>query len=174
MTLIEPCPTCSTKTVSRGWRPATPFQADSCHFKPWTIVSPAIRPIALQSSTTSVSSLSADCKTQGHYTSFFFNVFSGKMHVSHFGATGTPILDFWWRPLWISKPMWVLPYLRCWGECNVHSLRCIDNFSRLLSISWMWLYCMFPISTSGATLCQLLDGQHCGAVIYDDPCHDSK
>ena len=26
------------------------------------------------------------------------------------GATDTPILDFWWRLLWVSKPEWVLPY----------------------------------------------------------------
>ena len=26
------------------------------------------------------------------------------------GATDTPILDFWWHLLWVSKPEWVLPY----------------------------------------------------------------
>ena len=26
------------------------------------------------------------------------------------GAIDTPILDFWWRLLWVSKPEWVLPY----------------------------------------------------------------
>ena len=26
-------------------------------------------------------------------------------------ATDTPVLDFWWRLLWVSKPEWVLPYL---------------------------------------------------------------
>ena len=26
------------------------------------------------------------------------------------GATDTPVLDFWWHLLWISKPEWVLPY----------------------------------------------------------------
>ena len=42
--------------------------------------------------------------------------------MSFFGATGTPVLDFWWRLLWVSKPEWVLPYLLfCRGECNVHS-----------------------------------------------------
>ena len=25
-------------------------------------------------------------------------------------TTDTPILDFWWRLLWVSKPEWVLPY----------------------------------------------------------------
>ena len=44
--------------------------------------------------------------------------------MSFFGATGAPVLDFWWRLLWVSKPGWVLPYLLfCGGECNVHSLR---------------------------------------------------
>ena len=26
------------------------------------------------------------------------------------GATDTPVSDFWWRLLWVSKPEWVLPY----------------------------------------------------------------
>ena len=51
-----------------------------------------------------------------------------------------PVLDFWWRLLWVSKPEWVLPYSHCGGKCNVHFLR----------------------STSGATRCRPLDGQHCG------------
>ena len=51
-------------------------------------------------------------------------------------------MDFWWRLLGVSKPEWVLPYSHCRGECNVHFLR----------------------STSGATHCQPLDGQHCGAL----------
>ena len=74
---------------------------------------------------------------------FFLNsFFVGHIHMSYFGATGTPVLDFWWRLLWVSKPEWVLPYSHCGGECNVHSLR----------------------STSGATRCRPLDGQHCGAL----------
>ena len=39
---------------------------------------------------------------------FFLKVFGGYM--SFFGATGTPVLDFWWRLFWVSKPEWVLPY----------------------------------------------------------------
>ena len=64
---------------------------------------------------------------------FFLKVFGG--HMSFFGATGTPVLDFWWRLLWVSKPEWVL-LIRyfCGGECNVHS----------------------PRFTSGATLANLL------------------
>ena len=51
------------------------------------------------------------------------------------GATGTPVMDVWWRLLWVSKPEWVLSYsLFCGGECNVHS----------------------PRSTSGATHAHLL------------------
>ena len=39
-----------------------------------------------------------------------------------FGATGTPVLDFWWRLLWVSKPGWVLPHsLLCGGKYSVHS-----------------------------------------------------
>ena len=46
-----------------------------------------------------------------------------------------PVLDFWWRLLWVSKPEWFLPYLLfCGGKCNVHS----------------------PRSTSGATHANLL------------------
>ena len=26
-----------------------------------------------------------------------------------YGATDTPILDFWWCLLWVSKPEWILP-----------------------------------------------------------------
>ena len=33
---------------------------------------------------------------------FYFKIFGG--------ATDTPILDFWWCFLWVSKPEWVLPY----------------------------------------------------------------
>ena len=35
-----------------------------------------------------------------------------------FGATGTTVLDFWWRLLWDSKPGWFLPYL-LFAEANV-------------------------------------------------------
>ena len=73
---------------------------------------------------------------------FFLSLFVGHIHMSYFGATGTPVLDFWWCLFWVSKPEWVLPYSHCGGECNVHSLR----------------------STSGATRCRPLDGQHCGAL----------
>ena len=34
----------------------------------------------------------------------FLKVFGG--HMSIFRATGTPVLDFWWRLLWVSKPEW--------------------------------------------------------------------
>ena len=39
-------------------------------------------------------------------------------HMSFFGDTGTPVLDFWWRVLWGSKPEWALPYL-LFAEANV-------------------------------------------------------
>ena len=50
------------------------------------------------------------------------------------GATGTPVLDFWWRLLWVSKSEWDLPYLLfCRGKCNVHSLqRCQEAISQLV------------------------------------------
>ena len=34
------------------------------------------------------------------------------------GATGTPVLDFWWHFLWVLKPEWVLPY-SLFAEANV-------------------------------------------------------
>ena len=43
---------------------------------------------------------------------FFLNVFG------FFGATGTPVLDFWWRLLWVLKPESVLPY-SIFEEVNV-------------------------------------------------------
>ena len=64
----------------------------------------------------------------------FFTISFWRTHMSYFGATGTPVLDFWWRLLWGVKPEWVLPYSHYGGECNVHS----------------------PRSTSGATLAHLL------------------
>ena len=39
--------------------------------------------------------------------------FGTHIHMSYFGATGTPVLDFWWRLFWVSKPKWVLPYFMC-------------------------------------------------------------
>ena len=56
--------------------------------------------------------------------------------MSFLGATGTPVLDFWWHLLWVSKSEWVLAYslFFCWGKHNVHS----------------------PKSTSGATCTNLL------------------
>ena len=53
----------------------------------------------------------------------FFLKFLADTHVL-FGATGTPVLDFWWCLLWGSKPEWGSALLAfCRGECNVHSLR---------------------------------------------------
>ena len=37
-----------------------------------------------------------------YYT--FVNVFGRHVHIFYFGPTGTPILDFWCRFLWVSKP----------------------------------------------------------------------
>ena len=79
-----------------------------------------------------------------YFISFFFFLkffLLGHIDMSFFGATGTPVLDFWWRLLWVSKPEWVLPYSHCRGEYNVHSLRSIFD----------------------ATHCQPLDRQHCRA-----------
>ena len=36
--------------------------------------------------------------------------------MSYFGATGTPVLDFRWIILYVSKPESVLPYLHCKGD----------------------------------------------------------
>ena len=73
---------------------------------------------------------------------FFLSFFLSDTFTCHiFGATGTPVLDFWCRLLWVSKPESVLPYSHCGGKCNEH----------------------FLTSTSGATCCQPLDRWHCMA-----------
>ena len=61
------------------------------------------------------------------------------------GATDTPILDFWWRLFWVSKPEWVLPYsslaeaylkLNIFDICNwqIVAPKCEAN---------LWLFTMF-------------------------------
>ena len=57
------------------------------------------------------------CRHKGFLFFLFFKVFLGG-HMSFFGATGTPVLDFWWCLLWGSKPEWVLPY-SLFVEANV-------------------------------------------------------
>ena len=37
-------------------------------------------------------------------------IFDG--HISFCGVTDNPVLDFWWRLPWISKPRWI-PLLAC-------------------------------------------------------------
>ena len=53
------------------------------------------------------------------------------------GATDTPILDFWWRLLWVSKPDWVLPYS---SLAEAYVLQLSDLFNALFtsgpSIAW--------------------------------------
>ena len=56
------------------------------------------------------------------------------------GATDTPILDFWWHLLWVSKPEWVLPYLSL-AEAYV-------------------LHYTFPEIHLWCDTCQPLGGQH--------------
>ena len=38
------------------------------------------------------------------------------------GATDTPVLDFWWCLLWISKPEWLALFIFGRGVCVTHSL----------------------------------------------------
>ena len=57
-----------------------------------------------------------------HRPNFFIVHFVGHIHMFYFGATPSPVLDFEWCLLWVSKQEWVVPYSRCGGECNVHSL----------------------------------------------------
>ena len=47
-----------------------------------------------------------------------FNTFLFGGHVL-FRASGTPVLDSWWRLLWVSKPEWVLPYLLFFAAADV-------------------------------------------------------
>ena len=39
------------------------------------------------------------------------------------GATDTPVLDFWWRLLWVSKQEWAALFKFGRGICVTHSLR---------------------------------------------------
>ena len=51
------------------------------------------------------------------WESFFsFYVFDG--HRSFFRVTGNPVLDFWWRLLWVLTPEWVPPY-SLFAEVNI-------------------------------------------------------
>ena len=36
------------------------------------------------------------------FSFIFINAFGGHQYMSYFGATGTPLLNFWWRLLWVS------------------------------------------------------------------------
>ena len=42
--------------------------------------------------------------------------------ISFCGATDTPVLDFWWCLLWVSKPEWTASFTLGQGICNVCSL----------------------------------------------------
>ena len=43
--------------------------------------------------------------------------------MSIFGATDTPVLDFWWRLLSVSKPEWTTLFALGGRICDIHSLR---------------------------------------------------
>ena len=45
------------------------------------------------------------------------------------GATNTPVLDFWWRLLWVSKPEWAVLFTLGRGICVTHSLRFISGMT---------------------------------------------
>ena len=53
-------------------------------------------------------------------TKVFFLIFG--RHVSSDGATDTPVLDFWWRFLWVSKTQWAALFTLGRDICDVHSL----------------------------------------------------
>ena len=69
---------------------------------------------------------------------FFLKFFFGG-HMSFFGAAGTPVLDFWWRLLWGSKPEWVLPY-SLFAEANVMYIPWDPPLVLHLPTSW-WPVC---------------------------------
>ena len=67
------------------------------------------------------------------YIYFFLKkIFVG--HMSICGATDTPVLDFWWHLLWVSKPEWVLPYSHLVEAymIYIHSLRFTSGATPLL------------------------------------------
>ena len=85
---------------------------------------------------------------------FVFEVFGG--HISFFGATGSPVLDFWWHLLWVSKPEWVLPYLLFLRR----RMKCT------LPMIHLWCYICQPLGTQSVTsphreyLAQIRMGNH--------------
>ena len=103
-------------------------------------------PSAIQKQQVHVINVTCD-KQEDEKCMFLFACFFGShLDMFYFGATTSPVLDFWWRLLWVSKPVWILSHLHCRGKCYVHSLR----------------------STSGATYIQPLHDEHCGVAIQDE------
>ena len=54
----------------------------------------------------------------GYHFIIFFLKFLADTHIL-FGAASTPVLDFWWHLIWVSKPEWVLPYSLFFAEVYV-------------------------------------------------------
>ena len=71
----------------------------------------------------------------------FLNKIGGYM--SFYGATDTPVLDFWWCLLWVSKPKWAALFTLGRGICDVCSLRFTSGVTpaELLMASMVTSHC---------------------------------
>ena len=78
----------------------------------------------------------------------FYNVFVVHISISYFETIGTPVLDFWWCVLWVSKPEWVLPY-SLFAEPNVMYIPWDPSMVLHLLTSW-WL-ALQPVTSPHAS-----------------------
>ena len=85
-------------------------------------------------------------RTPNRTISFFLRKIGGYM--SFCGATDTPVLDFWWHLLWVSKPEWAALFTLGGGMCDVYS----------------------PVINLWYDTCQPLDGQYGGAITVPHVC----
>ena len=93
--------------------------------------------LSFSEATDTLSLLSVKFNAHRYSSRIFLFKFGGHIHIFYFGATGTPALDFWWRLLWVSKPLWLLSYSQCGGKYNVRPLRSTSvlHIASLLMVS---------------------------------------
>ena len=94
----------------------------------------------------------------------FIVVFIFWGHKSFFyGATDTPVLDFWWRLLWVSKPKWAALFVLGRGVYVTYSLRLTSGATPAdLLLASM-------VAKSFSSMCL-----HGGAQNHDLSCHRSE
>ena len=70
--------------------------------------------------------------------------------MSFYGVTDTPVLDFWWCLLWVSKPECAALFALGGGVCDVHSLKFTSGatLASLLMVSMVASHCSSHASFS--------------------------